>query len=106
MPTAAELMKTIPDRFVKSAVGDLNTTVQFDLSGDGGGSWHIVIVDGELTVNEGAGVEPAAVVTMTAEDYIAMSTGKLNAMMAFMTGRVKVKGDMGVMIRIQSVLGM
>jgi acyl-CoA dehydrogenase len=44
-------------------------------------------------------------VNIKAEDMEALMAGKLNPMMAFMSGKIKVKGDMGVAMKLQSFLG-
>ncbi|MEL7427648.1 MAG: SCP2 sterol-binding domain-containing protein, partial [Bacteroidota bacterium] len=45
------------------------------------------------------------VISMTPEDFMALVSGDLNPMMAMMTGKVKIKGDMGVAMKLQSLLG-
>jgi len=42
---------------------------------------------------------------MTASDYLDMVNGKLNGQMAFMTGKLKIAGDMGLALRLQSLFG-
>lgn len=43
------------------------------------------------------------VVSISQDDLIAISNGALNPMMAFMSGKIKVKGDMGVAMKLQSL---
>ena len=38
------------------------------------------------------------------DDFIALTTGDLNPMMAFMSGKIKVDGDMSVAMKLQSLL--
>jgi putative sterol carrier protein len=42
---------------------------------------------------------------MSAEDFQAMSSGSLNPMMAFMTGKIKVDGDLNTVMKFQSLVG-
>ena len=42
---------------------------------------------------------------MTAGDFVDMMNGKLNGQMAFMTGKLKVAGDMGLAMKLQTLLG-
>ena len=42
---------------------------------------------------------------MTAADFVEMMNGNLNAQMAFMSGKLKVAGDMGLALKLQSILG-
>ena len=103
MATAAEIMTAIPSRFNPEAAGDLNATVLFDLSGDGGGMWHVRIADGECEVNEGPTEDPTSTIMMDAQDYADMITGELNAINAFMTGKVRVEGDLNTVMKFQSI---
>ena len=40
---------------------------------------------------------------MSAQDYVDMILGKLNGQMAFMTGKLKIAGDMGLALKLQSL---
>ena len=84
-------------------VADLDVVVQFALSGDDGGQWHVTIADGACSVEEGEADDPKATIRMDATDYVDMTTGKLNAMAAFMSGKVKVEGDLNTVMKIQQI---
>lgn len=77
---------------------------QLDLTGDGGGTFAMVIDGGRGEIKSGPAENPGVVVTMTAQDFVALATGKLNAMTAFMGGRLKIKGDMGLALKMQTLL--
>ena len=83
----------------------VSAVYQFDLSGDNGGVFHAVVDDGKATVVEGAHDSPNITISMTADDFDAMLDGKLNATSAFMAGKLKVKGDMSLAMKLQSLLG-
>jgi len=76
------------------------------LSGDDGGQWSVTIADGACNVITGAADNPKSTVRMDAGDYNDMITGKLNPMMAFMSGKVKVEGDLNTVMKFQSIFGM
>ncbi len=83
----------------------VSAVYQFDLSGDNGGVFHAAVDDGKATVVEGAHDSPNITISMTADDFDAMLDGKLNATSAFMAGKLKVKGDMSLAMKLQSLLG-
>ncbi|MBW1909716.1 MAG: SCP2 sterol-binding domain-containing protein, partial [Deltaproteobacteria bacterium] len=63
-------------------------------SGDEGGSWHVTVKDGTCEVAEGSHGSPTTTIKMADEDFIKMITGKLNAMSAFTSGKLKIEGDL------------
>ncbi|MEJ2747749.1 MAG: SCP2 sterol-binding domain-containing protein [Anaerolineae bacterium] len=64
------------------------------------------IADGKCDVTQGAADSPKSTVRMDAGDYHDMITGKLNPMMAFMSGKVKVEGDLNTVMKFQQIFGM
>ena len=103
MPTVKELFDNMPSTFQKEAATGMNVVYQFDITGDGGAKYHADIVDGELSVIEGQHESPSITITMTASDYIDLSTGKLNGQMAFMTGKIKIKGDLSLAMKMPKI---
>ena len=53
MPTVKETFDLMPTKFKAASAAGVNKTIQYDISGDGGGTWHAVIKDGTCTVNSG-----------------------------------------------------
>lgn len=103
MPSAAEIFEQMPTRFLPENARGVNAVVQFDLSGDEGGQWHVEIADGTCAVEEGVAENPTATIRMTASDYADMVSGKLNPVNAFMMGKVKVEGDLNTVMKFQSL---
>jgi putative sterol carrier protein len=93
----------MPQNFNADAAKGMNSVIQFNLSGDGGGTWHVTIKDGACSVTEGAHASPNMTMTMAASDYVDMINGKLNGQMAFMSGKLKIAGDMGLAMKMQSL---
>jgi putative sterol carrier protein len=100
------IFDSMTERFKAEKAGDLNMTVQFDLSGNGGGQWYASIKDGAMMVEKGTAADPSATLKMDADDFAKMSRGDLNPMMAFMSGKIKVDGDLNSVMKFQSLVGL
>ena len=101
--TPSEIFTQMPTAFNAEKAGDMEATVVFDLSGDNGGQWNVVIANGEAAVSEGEVADPTATISMAADDYVAMTTGDANPVTLFMTGKVKVTGDLSTVMKMQSI---
>ncbi len=106
MADLAAIFSGMKGKFNAEKAAGVNATVQFDLSGEGGGQWHASIADGNLDLEEGPAANPTATISMDADDFEKMSKGELNAMMAFMSGKIKVQGDLNTVMQFQSLVGM
>lgn len=105
MADLSAIFDGVNDRFDPQKAAGLNLGIVFDLSGDGGGKWNVQIRDGELTSGQGAIDSPSATISMDADDFAKMSSGDLNPMMAFMSGKIKVDGDLSAVMKFQSAVG-
>lgn len=103
MTTVREIFDKMPETFLKEKAAGWNAIIQFDITGEGGGQWYAAITNGELAVVEGPHQNPQLTLSACARDYIDISTGKLNGQLAFMTGRLKAKGDLALAMKMQSV---
>jgi len=92
-------LKANPDK-----VKGMNATYQFDLTGDGGGERWVKLADGTGEMGQGQAENPNITITMAASDFLDLVDGKLDGTMAFMSGKLKVKGDMGLAMKLQQVL--
>ena len=106
MSEVAAFFDQVPDKVNKDKIQGMDCTYQFDITGDDGGSWNIVIANGDAAVSEGAAESPSITITMEAGNFINLLQGKLNGQMAFMTGKLKIKGDMGLAMKLQSVFNL
>ena len=89
----------------ESAAMEGTSVYQFRLSGDSAGDFYINIVDGSAELKEGLAEEPSVSISMKDEDFIAMMEGKLGATAAFFAGKIKIKGDMSLAMKLQTLLG-
>ena len=106
MATVKEVFDQLPSRFRSDKAAGTNAVVQYDITGEGGGTWHAVIKDGACTVKQGPGPNPSLALTMTAQDWLDMASGKQSGQMLFMSGKLKVKGDMGLAMKLGSMFQM
>ena len=106
MPTPDEIFTEINNRLQAdpSKAANNNAAYQFDLTGDSGGQYHIVFKDGKGDAGSGAVENPNITISMAASDMVDMVTGKLDPTMAFMSGKIKIKGDMGLAMKLQTIL--
>jgi putative sterol carrier protein len=96
-PTITELMtETIHSAFVPEKAAGVDAVVQFRFTGAQASDWFVIIKDQTVKSLQGTHPSPKMTMTVDAEDYIKISTGELDATTAFMKGKVKVSGDIGV----------
>ena len=103
MSTVRESFENMPQSFQPEAAEGLDVTYQFNITGEGGGKWYAQISEGQLDVVEGQQDEPNVIISMQADDYVNMVNGKLPGQIAFMTGKLKVKGDLALAYKMKNI---
>jgi putative sterol carrier protein len=103
MPTVKETFELMPTKFRADKAAGVNAVIQYEITGDQSGTWHAVIKDGTCIVNQGPAQSPNLTLTMAAQDWLDMIAGKLSGQMAFMSGKLKLKGDMGLAMKVGSL---
>lgn len=106
MASADEVKNIFPnmaERFLPEKADGIDATILFDLSGDNGGSYWFKISGGSIAHGEGEISDPQMTLKASADDWHAVSTGQLNAMQAFMTGKLKILGDMSLAMKLQTM---
>jgi len=87
-----------------SKVAGMNAIYNFDISGENGGQFHIILTSGTGTAGPGAEPNPNITITVKDEDFVAIAGGTMDPAGAFMKGKIKIKGDMGLAMKLQSLL--
>ncbi|CAH0344040.1 SCP2 sterol-binding domain-containing protein [Bacillus sp. CECT 9360] len=82
----------------------LNTIYQYDIAGEAGGTFQLHLADGTAKVAEGEQEQANCILQMSMEDFRLFLLGKLNGTAAFMSGKLKLKGDIGKAIKLEGIL--
>jgi putative sterol carrier protein len=100
-PAGAEEMLTVkavfdrmPEAFQADKAVGVDVVFQYKISGAGGGDWYATVRDNTCEVKEGAHDSPTTTILMSEEDFLSLIKGKLNAMQAFTSGKLKIEGDL------------
>ncbi len=101
--TVAEVFEMMSSRFNAEAAAGIDATYEFELTGEGGGTYHVTIGGGSCAVGRGPAAQATLSITMQASDYLDMINGRLNPQMAFMAGKLKIKGDMSLALKMQQI---
>ena len=94
-----EKLKAKPDLVTK-----INAVYQFNISGPGGGQWQVDCTQPGGAISAGVAAAPRCTVAATDQDFLAIVNGKMNAQMAFMSGKLRIQGDMGLAMKLQQIL--
>ena len=101
--TPGQVIGAMPEYFQPEKAGNTNATIQFDLSGEQAGKWFLKVADGQASANEGQVENPNLTLLADGRDAVKIFTGRMDPTAAFMSGKLKVKGDMGLAMRMQSM---
>ena len=100
MPTTREFFEALPSRVDSDRIAGMNNTYVFDI--EGAGVWTVAIADGAVSVTEGAG-DADCTFSSSEETFEKITSGEQNATTAYMTGKLKIKGDMGAAMKLQKI---
>lgn len=92
----------------RSAIANVELTLQFEVTDPPEGAldrYYVALTGGEAVAAPGDADNADASITNNYETAVAVSKGELNTQMAFMTGKIKVGGNMGKIMMHQQVLG-
>jgi putative sterol carrier protein len=98
--TTREFFEGLPARADASKLAGMNNSYVFDI--DGAGMWFVTVEDGTVSVREGEG-EADCTISTTEENFHKILSGEQNATSAYMTGKLKIKGDMGAAMKLQKL---
>ncbi|MEW5726174.1 MAG: SCP2 sterol-binding domain-containing protein, partial [Thermodesulfobacteriota bacterium] len=96
--TVEDIFGTMEARVNPAGVAGVTANYGYVITGTGGGEWTVSVKDGQVKVLKGLH-RPDVTTTVSAKDWIAITLGQLDGMTAFTSGRLKVQGDMGLLVK-------
>jgi len=95
-----EVFDKVPLAFDADASKGLDAVFQFDITGEDGGNWNVAVKGEGCRVQEGKAPSPTVTLTMSSDTWLAMVNKEINGIQAFMSGKLKLNGDMLLAQRI------
>jgi len=105
-PTVSEFMARLGAALVPGKAAGIDASIQVRLTGAQAADWVVTIKDCRCTLSQGT--DPAAKLTVSADsaDFIKIFSGQMDGMQAFMGGKLKVTGDMGLAMKLMGLFKM
>ncbi len=85
-------------------IAGVEKVYQFDLSGEEEGTYQIIFSNDQVEYVEGVQHEPKCTLVMSDKSFLKLVEGNLNPTVAFMSGKLKIKGELGHALKLQSIL--
>jgi putative sterol carrier protein len=98
--TVQEFFDALPGKVDSDKTAGMNNSYVFDI--DGVGQWTVSVADGAVSVAEGSG-DADCTISASEETLMKIAGGEANATTAYMTGKLKIKGDMGAALKLQKL---
>ena len=95
-----EFFESLETRVDPAKAAGLNASYRFDI--DGAGSWLVEVDDGKVSVSENGG-DADTIISTSAETFMKIADGEQNPTSAYMSGKLKVSGDMGQAMKLQKL---
>ena len=100
MTSAREFFEGLEARIDPAKTAGMTNSYLFEI--DGAGTWKVDVDDGTVKVVEGEG-DADATIAASEETFQQIASGDLNATTAYMTGKLKVRGDMGAAMKLSRI---
>jgi putative sterol carrier protein len=93
--------KVLPNRFKPEKAAGVDVTVQVSIDGPNGGDWTVIIKNQQLEVKEGTHPSPTLLIKMKETDYLDVVNGEMSGEKAFFTGKLQLKGNIALALRLK-----
>jgi len=91
----------LPRRFKPDKAAGINVTVQVNITGPNGGDWVVTIKNQKLEVKAGNYPSPTLTLEMAETDYLDLVNGKMSGEKAFLTGKLRFKGNIALALKLR-----
>ena len=103
MNSVGQYFETLPQRFRAEASKGVDAIFQWEITGEGGREFHAVVKDGTLALASGKHEKPTVTLVVSAEHYLKIVNGEMNGVMAVMTRKMKVNGNVALAKKMQDI---
>ncbi|MFP4476125.1 MAG: SDR family NAD(P)-dependent oxidoreductase [Desulfatibacillaceae bacterium] len=93
VPSIDEIFDAMPEKFMPEKAEGVDVVFQFVITGEGGGDYSVTIKNQKCGYEKTRADKPTCTLEMAAQDFLEMMTGKLPAMQAYTSGKLKISGD-------------
>ena len=100
MENPREFFETLETRVDPAKAAGLTATYRFEI--DGAGTWTVDVDDGKVSVSEN-GADADCTISTSSETFLKIANGEQNPTAAYMSGKLKVEGDMGQAMKLQKL---
>jgi putative sterol carrier protein len=100
MDDPREFFDTLESRVDPAKAPGLTASYRFEI--EGSGTWHVDVDDGKVTVTEN-GADADCTISTTSETFLKIANREQNPTAAYMSGKLKIKGDMGQAMKLQKL---
>ncbi|XP_070505381.1 hydroxysteroid dehydrogenase-like protein 2 [Chironomus tepperi] len=103
--TIATLFKKIESHITPEVIEKTGAIYQFEVRGEEAGTWHIDLKNAPGKAGKGApDSQPDATLTMDSKDFFNMLSGQLKPANAFLSGKLKISGDMRKAMKMEKLM--
>lgn len=100
MASVKEFFDNLESQADASKTAGMNNSYVFDI--EGAGQWTVRVEDGKVSVAEGT-QDVDATISASEETFEKIVNGDQNPTTAYMTGKLKIQGDMGAALKLQKL---
>jgi putative sterol carrier protein len=98
--SVSSIMNQMQGAFIPDNAKGIDAVVQFDIAGENGGKWLLTINNQQCKVDQGTAPNPKLTFISDEQTFLAIFTGKLDGVKAYMLGKVRMVGDITLAMKL------